>query len=85
MPRFSIKNLMLATLLVAAGLAVCLVPLNYAGDMSLSARLHIALLAFGVGGAMIGAGVMAPFHKKATGAAIGLALGGVFLAILTAW
>jgi hypothetical protein len=72
--------------LVAAGLALCLAPLNYGreifGDISLLDSTGIALLAFGAGGAMIGAGILAPFHRKATGAQIGFVLGGVCLALL---
>jgi hypothetical protein len=83
MPRFSIKELMLAITLIAIGLSVCLAIVNYGGhDMSLIERPRIALVAFGIGGIMIGAGVMAPFHRKVAGAQIGLILVGVLLAIL---
>ena len=68
MPRFSIKDLMLAITLIAIGLSVCLVTVNHDGhNMSLIESPRSALVAFGIGGIMIGAGIMAPFHKKVIG------------------
>jgi hypothetical protein len=83
MPRFSIKDLLLAITLIAIGLSVCLAIVKHGGqDMLLIESPRSAVVAFGIGGIMIGAGVMAPFHKKVAGVQIGLILGGVLLAIL---
>jgi hypothetical protein len=87
MPRFSIKDLILAVTLVAVGLAICLAALSYhnAEDhIPLVNVPRIILAAFGAGAAMIGAGILTPFQRKTVGAAIGLVLGGVVLAVLTA-
>ena len=62
MPRFSIKDLMLAMLLVSLGLATEIA--IFSGHLP----GPIGLLAYFCGLAMIGAGLFAPFHKKVLGA-----------------
>lgn len=73
MPRFSIKDLMLATTLVAVGLAIDIAILTTKNAPSPRMLLFYAF-PFGVGGAMIGAGVFLPFRQTAFGAVIGFLL-----------
>jgi len=69
MPRFSIKDLLLAITLVAAGLAIQII-LSGSGYQSMSvAVVRLYLFAHLCGFAMIGAGIGAVFHKKVFGAA----------------
>jgi hypothetical protein len=86
MPRFSIKDLLLAITLVAVGLSLEIALMGYhwriLWGMSLSEKILCVFLAFGAGGAKIGAGLLAPFHKKAAGGLIGLALVGSFFVLL---
>jgi hypothetical protein len=79
MPRFSIKDLMLGITLVAIGLAVDFAAVRYPWyppppGVRPGTVVMIISVAFGVGAAFIGAGALAPFHKKAIGAVIGFAL-----------
>ncbi len=71
MPRFSIKDLMISTTLLAVGggaLVICsrLRPSQNAGPIV----IWVVLASF----ATIGAGLFAPFHKKGLGALAGVAL-----------
>ena len=69
MPRFSIKDLLLSTTLLAVGFtALTLLP----GLVSRNAVGVILPFVFWIGGCvLIGTGLFAPFHKKRLGAAIG--------------
>jgi hypothetical protein len=83
MPRFSIKDLLLAMLLVGVGLSTELVILNsVAGPMPMGIPIFVSFLCylavFGTGGALIGAGLLAPFHRKAVGLAIGFVFASSF-------
>jgi len=86
MPRFSIKDLLLAITFVAAGLSLLLVLVDWGGraidGLPIIGRALFAIMGFGSVGALILAGLFAPFHKKAIGAGIGLALGGAFIILL---
>ena len=68
MPRFSIKDILLSTLLVAAWLAMKFTITSHEGPEN----LRLAIFVFGVG--LIGAGLFAPFHRKALGATVAIAL-----------
>ena len=79
-PRFSIKDLMLSTLLVAVGLTVEIVLFRFLPRTSEEFLLAYFILCSGL--ATIGAGLFAPFRKKKVGAAVGFVIGVVFLATL---
>jgi hypothetical protein len=70
MPRFTIKDLLLTTTLIAigAGMFACIGEYQRAIAESGNGGLLVALW-FG-GGACIGAGLMAPFKRLGTGALI---------------
>ena len=69
---------MLATLLVAVGLTIEVALARYDGPIP-DHSFKFFFAAFGIGGAIIGAGALLPFNKKAIGAGIGFVLGGLFL------
>jgi hypothetical protein len=72
MPRFSLKDLLIGTALLAAGdTAICGIG-RLPNDMSLGSGYQaITLLWFG-GGTLIGAGLFIPFKRPWLGAALGL-------------
>ncbi len=76
MPRFSIKDLMLATLLVAVGFGVLATFARWPGGVRppTNEMLLLCLIILHGACATIGAGLFAPFHKKKIGAGIGAAL-----------
>ena len=76
MPRFSIKDLMLAITLVACGFGMVVVLYKWPlGDLS--------AIAIWLGAcALIGAGLLAPVHKKRPGAVIGAALAMIVVVVL---
>jgi hypothetical protein len=78
MPRFSIKDLILATTLVAVGLTVEVLLLR-TDQPWLSPAAGIVV--YFSGAAAIGAGLLTPIHKKAVGVAIGI-FAAIFLMIL---
>jgi hypothetical protein len=77
-PRFSLRGVFLATSLISVGLAGIfvvdrnIVPSTNAWD----AVVRIAV--FLGSSSLIGAGLMAPFHRKSLGALLGPLLGGFF-------
>jgi hypothetical protein len=76
MPRFSIKDLLIGTALLAAGItSVC-------GIARLPSHPVVLLLWLG-GSALVGAGLFAPFKRIWLGAAIGLAVAILPLVVLT--
>jgi hypothetical protein len=84
MPRFSIKDLMLATTLVALGLAIAIVDMSVTNrDLSRDYHLPLhpltSLVVLSIGGAFIGAGLLAPFRRKAIGAGVGFFLPGLLI------
>ena len=85
MPQFSIKDLLIAITLVAIGLSFEFAVFRYDGplpyDLPDLAKIALVFVVFGPGGAMIGAGLLTPFHKKAVGAGIGIVLVGAFFVL----
>jgi hypothetical protein len=89
MPRFSIKDLILAMTLVATGLFLEFALLRWDGD-ALSDQPPIVILffyvvTFGTGGAMIGTGLLAPFGTvgRIAGATMGFGLGVCFVLLMS--
>jgi uncharacterized membrane protein HdeD (DUF308 family) len=77
MPRFSIKDLMLAITLVAVGLSIEIVVFSFLPHTDKEFFfLGYSLMCSGL--ATIVAGLSAPFHKKKWGAAIGFVVGVAF-------
>jgi hypothetical protein len=81
MPRFTIKDMMLATMLIAAGAGVLAMIFRWRGP---SPPILPALITLHGACAMIGAGFFAPFHKKKLGAGIGVGLMLAFIVYLCA-
>jgi hypothetical protein len=71
MPRFSLKHLLLSTTLVAVGLVLLLLIFREPGG---SLGDSAAIVCWFGGGALIGAGLLAPFRKWWIGAAIGMGI-----------
>ena len=84
MPRYSIKDLLLAVLLISVGI-VLLSPLFRMAPEPLpwymDGILPILVMWFG-GCSMIGAGLFAPFQRKAVGACVGAALALMYVVIV---
>jgi hypothetical protein len=80
MVRFSIKDLMLATLLVAVGLSIEIVLFRFLPHTN--AQLLVAYFMLCSGLATIGAGLFTPFRKKKLGGTLGFVLGVAFLVII---
>jgi hypothetical protein len=76
MSRFSIKDLLLATTLVAIGVAIEVAFLiHHQRPVPWWQEHFVPAIAISVGGmSMIGAGLLAPFHKKILGIAVGAAV-----------
>jgi hypothetical protein len=80
MPRFSIKDLMLATTLIAVGLAVLILLPGLASRTAVGIVLPFV---FWLGGCvLIGVGLFTPFHKKRLGAGIGAGAALFFVVIV---
>jgi hypothetical protein len=73
--RFSLKRLFVSTALIAVGLAVLVRVLEVRGFYHWVIDFPICF----VGGALLGAGALAPFKRAGLGAAIGLALSVLYL------
>ena len=84
MPRFSIKDLLLATTMVAVGIGAALLAQQLAKSLEYpGAALAIAELGLWVGGsALAGAGVLYPFGRAVVGAAVGLVLSALWVGLL---
>src|SRR3954454_6904918 len=83
MPCFSIKDLLLATLLVAVGFGVLAMFDRWSHGASRPTILPALIMMHGACAA-IGAGFFAPFHKKKLGAGIGAGLMLCFIVCLSA-
>jgi hypothetical protein len=77
MPRFSIKDLLIAITFVATGLII-LIKSGEALDNE-----GVALIVIAGGLAMIGAGLLAPFQQKTVGAWIGIGLAALLFAAVS--
>jgi hypothetical protein len=76
MPRFSIKDLMLATAMVAIGTGLVAYVLRYMPE-SVGSITDVSGLFFPswiAGGTLIGAGMMTPFKRPWTGVIIGIVI-----------
>jgi hypothetical protein len=84
MPRFSIKDLMLATALVAAGMCITIFANDIANTSnSPSIVLVLTILGLFLGGfALVGAGVLYPFGRAWTGALVGFFLSALWLGFM---
>jgi hypothetical protein len=83
MPRFSIKDLLLATLLIAIGIALLLPLFSHAPPPWYVRGIETeaaAMLWFG-GCSTIGAGLFVPFQRARTGAILGAVLALIFWVI----
>ena len=78
MLRFSVKDLMIATLLVAVGLAIEIGLMRCGGAVP-DKSFFLFFVVFGIGVTIIGAGALLPFRKKAVGAGINFVLAGLLL------
>jgi hypothetical protein len=74
MPRFVLKELFTATMLVAAGLWAALFAANPYFERGVWFGLLIPQALWLGGGALIGAGALSPFKRKALGASLGIAV-----------
>ncbi len=81
MPKFSIKDLLISTTLVSAGLSIISLIFYFRLHApSFDLRLFIPVMsAFFLGCALIGAGMLYPFSCTKVGAVIGLIAGFLFL------
>lgn len=73
--HFSLKRLFVSTALIAVGLAVLVRVVHVAGLFRWIVDFPVCFIA----GALLGAGVLAPFKRMWLGAAIGLALSVLYL------
>jgi hypothetical protein len=72
MPRFSLKDLLIGTALLAGGIcSVCGIS-RLPTELSLQGYIAAAMLLWVGGGALIGAGLLTPFKRPWLGAALGL-------------
>jgi hypothetical protein len=73
MPRYSTKELLLSTTLIACGVGILAFMLKGAPYIDPdTTTLFLTLSAWCVGGALIGAGLLVPFHRPRLGAVLGL-------------
>jgi hypothetical protein len=72
MPRFSMKDLLLATTLIALGLGVLAWSNHYQDTTKLEQPQPIALVSYFACRALIGAGLFAPFKRPWLGAVVGV-------------
>jgi hypothetical protein len=73
MPRYSTKELLVSTTLIACGLAILAFMLRGAPYIDPeTSTVILTLSAWCVGGALIGAGLFVPFHRPHVGAFLGL-------------
>lgn len=84
MPKFSIKDLLIATTLVAAGLATCVVACDKRWlRLDESALVLLPIVFFLLGSAIVGSGLLYPFKQAWRGFLFGpvvvLILFGLFL------
>jgi hypothetical protein len=84
MPRFSIKDLLLATLLVAVGFGLLATFALWSHEVQPPIKFLPTLIMLHGACAAIGAGFFAPFHKKKIGAVIGAGLMLAFIFYLSA-
>lgn len=86
MPRFSIKDLLLATTLIALGIGALMTLARTTGDFH-RAFPGTAFVLFLGGGALIGAGLLAPASRPLAGAVIGALVQAAFVAFafITDW
>jgi hypothetical protein len=71
MPRFTIRDLLLATTLVAVGVGLIVFPLHF--HQLVDEEWSLPLFFFG-GGAFIGAGIFTPFKRPWTGVIVAVVL-----------
>jgi hypothetical protein len=71
MPMFSIKDLLIATLLISLGAGMLWTAFNPPGYMGNEAHTATIVLLYFAGGIIAGAGVLKPFRRAGLGAALG--------------
>jgi hypothetical protein len=71
MPRFSIKDLLIATTCIAMGIGLLAFPYYHHEYISANLPSSTYVLCWFGGGALIGAGILNPFGRPLWGAAIG--------------
>ena len=76
MPKYSIKDLLIAMVLVAGGLAMCIAATQF--DRHALSSLPIIVPLYSAGSAAVGAGIFYPFLPWPIGATIGF-VGGLLL------
>jgi hypothetical protein len=82
MPRFSVKDLIVATTLIGAGLATAFLTLGTPYE-EFRVRFWFISLGLWIGGwAIVGAGAMYPFKKAEMGAWIGVAIATLILILV---
>ena len=75
MPKFSIKDLLIATAIVAVGLTIALFALNPRWEPYIEKFWYVLLAEYLVGCAIAGAGLMYPFKRSKLGAKLGMVVG----------
>ena len=85
MQRYSIKDLMIATAVVALGLFMAVSVLKPWWEPYLETYWFIVLGGYFGGSAIAGAGLMYPFKKSKLGAWLGVAVGVAFLFFELSW
>jgi hypothetical protein len=75
--HFSLKRLFVSTALIAVGLAIVVRVVQVAGSYHWIIDFPVCF----IGGAILGAGALLPFKRSGLGAAIGLLLSVVYLAL----
>lgn len=81
LPRFSLKRMLLSTTLIAVGLvAICLL---FRAPQRFNEATEVLL--WFLGGALVGAGIFAPFDKARNGALVGLAVQGMIYGVIVSY
>lgn len=84
MPRFTLKEMLLATTLIAIGAGLIAILFRYGAGIvegGGSGGFAVALVLWLGGGALIGAGLFTPFKRPWTGVCVAVAIQFVLLAI----